>query len=125
MLNEKQKADYISLLGQDMPISEILDIVGIMGADVLEVRMGDDEFDRCCEIGMRQQKSIILSGISKVEKDMLAGKYAFSNNNAAQVIKSLQWRLNYLDEYCAATSRPLTGNEESYRVELIEQVGSV
>lgn len=124
MLTDKQKEDYISLLALDMPMSEILDIVGVSGSEILEARVSDGEFDRKCEVGLRQQRSIILSGISKVEKDMLAGKYAFSNSGAAQVIKSLQWRLEYLDSYIDKTT-PIKDVGEAYVINLIEQVGAV
>jgi hypothetical protein len=126
-VDDKKKSEYISLFALDIPISEILAKVDVGQSDVLEARIGDSEFDRQCDIALKSHRGVLLGKIAEVEKNMLNGNYNFmggaSTPNA--VIKSLQWRLNYIQEFEEAVKPVVAVEAAGIRVELIEQLEAI
>lgn len=123
---DKWKSDFISLFALDMPISDILREVDKTNSDILEARIADSDFDRQCDMALKNQKSILLSKIGEVEKDILNGKYNFLGAAANSVIKSLQWRLGYIGEFEDAVRVKASGSDaESFKVELITQMEAI
>ena len=119
--------DFISLFALDMPISDILGRINKNSGDILNERIKNPDFDRQCDVALKSHKAILLSEISRIEKEMLKGAYAFGSASMPNsVIKSLQWRLGYIGEFeevVAVRAAPSDGG--GFRVELIEQLEAV